>query len=222
MLERIVHNHLMNYLLSNNVLSPRQFKLAFAPKVPLKRPYSKLLTIGITTWTKVVQWPRSSLIDLSKAFNKVPHSQLIAILANIGVSGPLLAWFRSYLSDRSQRVVLDGHSSTTHTVTSGVPQGSILGPLLFSIYLNPLANIFLSHNSTLIVYADDIVLYRPVVTNSDVQTLQADVDKVANWVKAAGLSLNASKSKVVVFTCKRDQLSVTMSSHLLSLLASLE
>ena len=100
----------------------------------------------------------SVFFDLSKAFDRVPHSQLISTLANIGVSGSLLAWFRSYLSNRSQRVVLDGHSSTIHAVTSGVPQGSILGPLLFSIYLNPLTNISLSRDSTLILYADDIVL----------------------------------------------------------------
>ena len=198
-LERIIHNCLMNYLLSNNVLSSRQF--GFRPRSSTQ----EALLYTTNDWHYHMDHGlsvASGFFDLSKAFDRVPHSQLISTLANIGVSGPLLAWFHSYLSDRSQRVVLDGHSSTIHTVTSGVPQGSILDPLLFSIYLNPLANISLSRDSTLILYADDIVLYRPIATHSDVESLQADVDKVSNWVKAAGLSLNAKMSKVV-FSRKR-------------------
>ena len=199
-LERIIHNRLLNYLLSNNVLTLHQF--GFRPGSSTQ----EALLYATNDWHHHMDHGLSVAsvsFDLSKAFNRVPHSQLISTLANIGVSGSLLACFRSYLSNRSQRVVLDGHSSTFHAITSGVPQGSILGPLLFSIYLNPLTNISLSRDSTLILYADDIVLYRPIATHSDVESLQADVDKVSNWVRDAGLSLNAQKSKVIVFSCKR-------------------
>ena len=179
-LERIIHNHLLNYLLSNNILSPHQF--GFRPGSSTQ----EALLYATNDWHRHMDHGlsvASVFFDLSKAFDRVPHSQLISTLANIGVSGSLLAWFRSYLSNRSQRVVLDGHSSTIHPVTSGVPQGSILGPLLFSTYLNSLTNISLSRDSTLILYTDDIVLYRPIATHSDVESLQADVDKVSNWVR---------------------------------------
>ena len=140
--------------------------------------------------------------DLSKAFDKVPHCQLLSALANVGVSGSLLNWFRSYLSNRSQRVVLDGYTSEVHPVTSGVPQGSILGPLLFSIYVNSLTKIPLCQDSTMIMYADDIVLYKPITSSCDVDALQSDINKVAEWISNAGLCLNANKSKVVVFSRK--------------------
>ena len=92
-----------------------------------------------------------------------------------------------------------------HSVTSGVPQGSILGPLLFSIYLDPLTKISLSQDTTLILYADDIVPYRPISSSHDIDVFQSDVDNIADWVKDAGLRLNANKSKVVVFSHKQSR-----------------
>jgi len=89
---------------------------------------------------------------------------------------------------------MDGHSSEVHLVSSGVPQGSILGPFLFSIYVNPLTSIPLSQGSSLILYADDIVLYRPVLSPCDIDTLQEDIDKIANWIRSAGLCFNVTKS----------------------------
>ena len=96
---------------------------------------------------------------------------------------------------------MDGHSSEVHLVSSGVPQGSILGPFLFSIYVNPLTSILLSQGSFLIPYADDIFLYRPLLSPCDIDTLQEDI-KIANWIRSTGLCLNVTKSKVVVFSRK--------------------
>ena len=115
-LERIIHNHLLNHLLSKNFLSPRQF--GFRP--------------GSSTQEALLFATHDCCI-FYLAFDKVPHCQLLFALANAGVSGSLLHLFRSYLFNRFQRVVLDSHISEVHSVTSGVPQGSILGPLLFSI-----------------------------------------------------------------------------------------
>ena len=119
-------------------------------------------------------------------FDRVPHHHLITTLSSIGIHSTLLTWFASYLTNRSQRVVLDGHSSATSPASSGVPQGSILGPLLFSIYLSPLANIPLSRNSKLIMYAGD-----------------TNVDQVAAWITSVGLSLNCNKTKLMVLSHKR-------------------
>ena len=97
-----------------------------------------------------------------------------------------------------------------HPVTSGVPQGSILSPLLFSIYLDPLTEIPLSQDSTSLLYADDIVLYRPISSSHDIDIFQSDVDKIAAWVKDAGLRLNANKSKVIVFSHKKSRPAVNV------------
>ena len=201
-LERIVHNRLLKYLLANNILSSRQF--GFRPGGSTQ----EALLFATNDWSCCLDKGTSVaavFFDLSKAFDRVPHCQLLHTLASVGVSGSLLNWFHSYLSNRTQRVVVDGHSSEVHPVTSGVPQGSILGPLLFSIYLDPLTKISLSRDTTLILYANDIVLYRPISSSHDIDVFQSDVDKIADWVKDAGLRLNANKSKVIVFSHKKSR-----------------
>ena len=199
-LERIIHNHLLNHLLSNNFLSPRQF--GFRPGSSTQ----EALLFATHDWSCHLDKGSSVaavFFDLSKAFDKVPHCQLLSALANAGVSGSLLHWFRSYLFNRFQRVVLDSHISEVHSVSSGVPQGSILGPLLFSTYVNSLTKTSISQDSTLLLYADDIVLFRPIISSCDVDALQSDINIVAEWISDAGLCLNANKSKVVVFSRKR-------------------
>ena len=98
-------------------------------------------------------------LDLSKAFHKVPHSLLLRKLENYGIGGSLLSWFQSYLTNRQQRVVLHGVCSDWLPVTSSVPQGSILGPLLFLVYCNDALD-YIQVNSTLALFADDSKLYR--------------------------------------------------------------
>ena len=129
------------------------------------------------------------------------------------VSGPLLEWFKSYLSNRTQKVVLSGFSSTSHPVRSGVPQGSILGPLLFIIYINPLADRHLTPGSSVILYADDILLYRPLTSSHDTVIFQEDVNLISNWILASGLSINPSKSSLLIISRsrKKPQVSVTIS-----------
>ncbi|CAB4031048.1 Hypothetical predicted protein, partial [Paramuricea clavata] len=92
-------------------------------------------------------------LDFSKAFDSVPHDKLIFKLSQFGITGPLLDWFSDYLSGRKQRVVVDGFSSSYLDVTSGVPQGSIVGPLLFLIYVNDLPDA--AKHSKVPMFADD-------------------------------------------------------------------
>lgn len=139
--------------------------------------------------------------DFSKAFDKVSHKLLIYKLENHGISGNVLKWLKSYLFERHQRVVVDGGSSGWRPVTSGVPQGSLLGPLLFVIYVNDMPSS--CNNSFLSMYADDAKIFRFINSVQDCVLLQDDLTRLNNWCKTWRLVLNISKCCSISFTNKR-------------------
>ena len=96
-------------------------------------------------------------LDLSKAFDKVPHIPLLPKLAHLNIPKTLFDWLHNYLCQRLQHVVVNGESSASTCLISGVPQGSVLGPLLFLIYINGLTQIPLNNGTYLLLYADDIL-----------------------------------------------------------------
>ena len=118
------------------------------------------------------------LFDLKKAFDSVPHQALLNKLYYLHLPMHLFSWLSNYLKQRLQRVVLHGCTSTWLPVVSGVPQDSILGPILFLLYINGIFNVQLSKGSTLLVYADDILLFKALSSPSDMQELQDDVDRI--------------------------------------------
>ena len=140
-------------------------------------------------------------LDLSKAFDKVPHSPLMDKLVALGVNIYLLKWLWDYLSNRSQYVVVNGSASNLVHVTSGVPQGSVLGPLLFLIYINDIADVSLTSGS-LILYADDILLYRPIHSQHDFDLLQHDIDALQTWCSRNVMTFNVSKCKYMIISRK--------------------
>ena len=135
-------------------------------------------------------------LDLSKAFDKVSHSLLLLKLNNYGISGPLLSWFRNYLTGRHQRVVLDGVYSKWLPITLGVSQGSILGPLLFLVYVNYIPN-YTRFQSTIALFADDTKLYKSIDFPGAKNDLQADLNSLHKWILDWGMEFNKSKCQVL-------------------------
>ena len=136
-------------------------------------------------------------LDLKKAFDTVDHTILIHKLKALGVSGTSLAWFQSYLTSRFQRTTIGQATSCHRRISVGVPQGSILGPLLFSIYINDLPTC-LKHTSVTL-FADDTALYCSAKSSTDLQQmLNEDLASVAEWLNDHKLTLNVAKSKFMI------------------------
>ena len=119
-------------------------------------------------------------LDFTKAFDKVSHRCLYVKLDYYGIRGPTLDWIRNFLSGRTQQVILDGCVSDSLPVLSGVPQGTVLRPLLFLCFINDVPECV---SSKIRLYADDILLYREIETREDCIKLQMDLDALQNWEK---------------------------------------
>ena len=143
------------------------------------------------------------IFDVAKAFDTVPHSLLLTKLYKLNLNPYLLRMIRSYLSNRSQYVCVDSISSSVVPVVSGVPQGSVLGLLLFIIYINHIIAMSISPNSYANLFADDIALYRVIKTSSDYVRLQEDINSVSTCIRHKQLQFNANKCKLMLITKKR-------------------
>ena len=131
------------------------------------------------------------------------HAALLRKLEALGVQSPLLQWFGSYLPNRTQRVVIEGHCSDWRTINSGVPQGSVQGPLLFLIYINDITD---DLASLPLIYADDTTLLE-IVDDPAVSAgrLNSDLNKIAVWAEKWVVTMNPVKSRNVVFSLKRNK-----------------
>ena len=129
-------------------------------------------------------------MDLSKAFDTVPHKRLCNKLSFYGIRGALLRWIESFLTNRTQQVIIKDKSSNPLPVLSGVPQGSVLGPLLFICYINDIPN---NISSTIRLYADDALLYRSIHNEKDVYALQNDLDLLTSWAAEWQMTLISRK-----------------------------
>ena len=118
------------------------------------------------------------LLDFSKAFDKVSHEKLLLKLHHCGVRGQVLHWIKAFLSIRSQTVILESEKSSQVTVTSGVPQGSVLGPILFLVFINDLPEHI---KSNVRLFADDTAVNLAVSNLEHVQILQEALDRLAKW-----------------------------------------
>jgi hypothetical protein len=137
------------------------------------------------------------IIDFSKAFDLVLHGWLLTKIANSGVDSRVVVWIREFLLGRMQRVRVGGHLSEEVRVTSGVLQGSVLGPLLFLAYVNDISR---NIESTISLFADDCLIYRKITNKGDIEMLQKDLDRLGEWAVENVMKINPSKSKAVCFT----------------------
>ena len=144
-------------------------------------------------------------LDLSKAFDKVPHSLLLQKMESLNINLHLLNWIQDYLCNISQYVVVNGESSTSAPVVSGIPQGSVLGPLFFFIYINDITEVCLS-DGCMLLYADNILLHRQIQSVSDYLLIQQDIDALQDWLKYNYLDLNSTKCKYMTISRKRTSL----------------
>ena len=150
------------------------------------------------------------LLDFSKAFDKVNHLKLLFKLSQHGVKGNTLNWIRSFLLGRTQAVVLEGERSAEAPVTSGVPQGSVLGPLLFLLYINDLPQ---NIQSQVRLFADDTAVYLTVTSSEDANTLQADLDTLQEWERTWDMEFNPSKCQILHITRSRQPLQSQYTLH---------
>ena len=164
------------------------------------------------------------MLDLSAAFDTVDHTILINRIENrLGITGTALKWFKSYLADRKYRVVLDGVSSNHTNLDCGVPQGSVLGPILFTIYTLPLADIIRKHGIPFHLYADDSQKY--AVFNlqnyeNTVMNMELLVSDIRAWYEKSMLKCNDSKTEMMILSSKYSPIErlipIKVGDHLIS------
>jgi len=157
------------------------------------------------------------VLDFAKAFDKVPHDKLIEKLRTYDFPDDVTDWILDFLSNRKQRVVIDGVYSDFNCVTSGVPQGSVLGPALFLLYINDIAK---ELKSDIRLYADDALMHMTLRNASSIIDFQADLFILENWAKKWGMAFNISKCALVFFGTfppgiKQDMLNYTLCAQVL-------
>ena len=198
--ERIAYNQLTNYLEKNNLLNDNQF--GFRCKRSTRDAVTKL-TDHIRANMDESRVTGALFMDLRKAFDTVNHSCLLSKLPYYGIIGKEINWFSSYLFHRSQVVSIDGVTSNTEFVTHGVPQGSILGPLLFVILINDLPLQLL--NCKVLMYADDTVIYYSHKSIGEIEKcINSDAERIHHWMTENCLILNPKKGKTefVIFASR--------------------
>ena len=193
--EKIVHSRLTSFLNANNVLFNKQF--GFRSKHSTSHALVSL-TESIRSQLDAGNFSCSVFIDLQKAFDTVDHEILIAKLHHYGIRGLASNWFKTYLSNRLQFVSISGKDSSLLPISHGVPQGSVLGPLLFLIYINDMPNAFRFCDTFL--FADDTSL---LLSDKNINTLESnlniDLEHLSMWLISNKISINATKTETLFF-----------------------
>ena len=201
-LEKIIHKRLYKFLTNHNIITQSQY--GFRPKLSTEHAVLDLQNSIINNLDKN-NTSIAVFLDLSKAFDTINHTILLNKLKYYGIRGLALKWFESYLSNRKQYTsTTPGNDSTTLNIKTGVPQGSILGPLLFIIYINDFQSSIKA--SKIIHYADDTSILFNFEHNTSIKNIESSLSKnikhIHTWLSINKLSLNLAKTKCVLFSKK--------------------
>ena len=197
--ERLMHNRLTKFLEKHEILYPQQF--GFQKRKSTTQAILNLCD-QLTNAIENKEFSRCIFLDLAKAFDTVDHEILLSKLSHYGIRGTALDWFKSYLSDRTQKVYINGFLSESRNVTHGVPQGSVLGPLLFLLYINDMP--YCSEILKFHLFADDTSIFFSHKNQHELEIIvNNELKKVSDWLSANRLTLNVAKSNFLLLSKKK-------------------
>lgn len=202
-MEHVIFTHIISFLDKVNFFHPAQhgFRKGFSCETQLALFVHDLHSnLDNNLQTDAI------FLDFTKAFDKVPHKRLLLKLSHLNLHPAVLIWIQEFLHNRSQSVLVNDQLSNFIPVTSGVPQGSVLGPLLFLIYINDLPT---NLTCNIRMFADDCVLYHTVTNVSDQISLQSDINQVQRWCERWQMELNPNKCKLVSFQRRHNPLTTS-------------
>ena len=190
-LEGLVREAMIEYLTARNLLSPKQFGFLGKRSTMLQLlTYLDYCSEAIGKGLSV----DAIYLDFQKAFDTVPHRRLLTKLEGYGIDSKLIKWIQSFLSDRTQHVTVNGSKSREEPVISGVPQGSVLGPLLFVLYINDLPD---NLECMALMFADDTKVYQEIRSEEDIAAIQRDLGRLEEWSAKWLLLFHPGKCKVL-------------------------
>lgn len=208
LLEHVITSNIMKHLEDNHILY--DFQHGFRSS----RSCETQLTSFIQDLSKASNNNIQTdiiIMDFAKAFDKVSHRHLLYKISYYGINCNALNWVKDFLTNRTQNVVLEGETSNNIPVTSGVPQGTVLGPILFLIYINNLAE-YMKH-SKLRLFADDSIIYKEIKTPDDCKKLQEDLDSAGRWEQEWLMHFHPDKCNILSVTQKQKPIETTYKLH---------
>ncbi|KAK3091517.1 hypothetical protein FSP39_020434 [Pinctada imbricata] len=191
LLEHIVCRNIMKHLESNNILTNLNhgFRSGYSCETQLITTINDfLLEYDQNNQVDV------AILDFSKAFDTVPHDKLLHKIHQYGIQGPIHQWLTNFLTTRTMRTIVEGEKSSETTVDSGVPQGTVLGPIMFLCHINDLPEVV---QSSVRLFADDCLLYRKIKSQEDHRKLQEDIQNLEKWANTWGMRFNAKKCYIL-------------------------
>ena len=212
-IEKTVMARLEEHIVDNNLHDPSQsaYKKCHSTETALLKIHNDILASLDNKHCIIL-----ASLDLSAAFDTVDHTILLHRLQNdFGIEGKALQWFTSFITGRTQRVCIDGNSSDLHQLICGVPQGSVLGARMYTMYTQMLANVIRKHDVQHHSYADDTQVYVRCEDNEDARSaaivkLQSCISDICEWMRANALKLNETKTECIVFSRNKDPTSITV------------